>query len=91
MVALQHVHEPILQRIDILKLIDHDVFQTLLPLQLDILVHIEDIQREHDEVVVIKPEALLLLIQVPIEDDVARFGGRKIFLMQVFKRHCQHV
>ena len=47
-----------------------DVLEALLPFELHALVQGEDVQRELDEVVVIEREALLLLVQVPVEDDV---------------------
>ena len=57
-IAAQHLHQLILQRVDILKLVDHDVFEPLLPLEPDVLVLLENIERELDEVVVVEAEAL---------------------------------
>lgn len=57
-------HERDLQRVDILKLVDHDVFKTLLPLQRNIGEMVENMQRDNDEVVVIESKAFLLLIQI---------------------------
>ena len=44
MIAAQHLHQLILQRVDILKLVDHDVFEPLLPLEPDVLVLLENVE-----------------------------------------------
>ena len=90
MVAGQHLHELVLQTVDILELVHHEVLEPLLPLQPDVGVLFEQVQREHDEVVVVQAEALLLLVEVAVEDDVARFDGLKVGPVQVLERHGQH-
>lgn len=79
-------HERDLQRVDILKLVDHDVFKTLLPLQRNIGEMVENMQRDNDEIVVIEPEAFLLLIQIPIENDVVHLARIKVFLLELRQR-----
>ena len=69
-VGAQHLHELVLKTVDVLELVDHDVLEALLPFELHALVQGENVQRELDEVVVVKREALLLLVQIPVEDDV---------------------
>ena len=48
MVSAQHLHQPVLQLVDVLKFVDHDVFQPLLPLQADGVVLLKDIERKLD-------------------------------------------
>ena len=48
MISAQHFHQPVLQLVDVLKLVDHDVFQPLLPLQADGVVLLKDIERKLD-------------------------------------------
>ena len=38
-------------------------------------------QRDNNEVVVIEPEAFLLLIQIPIENDVVHLARIKVFCL----------
>ena len=90
-IAAQHLHQLILQRVDILKLVDHDVFEPLLPLEPDVLVLLENIERELDEVVVVEAEALFLLIEIAVEDDVPRRVGPLVFFAQRVERHRDHV
>ena len=70
MPAAEHVHEAVLRLVDVLELVDHDVLEALLPLLADVLVLGEDVQRELDEVVVVEAEALLLFVEVAVEEDV---------------------
>ena len=90
-IAAQHLHQLILQRVDILKLVDHDVFKPLLPLEPDVLVLLENIERELDEVVVVEAEALFLLIEIAVEDDVPRRVGALVLFAQRVERHRDHV
>ena len=90
-IAAQHLHQLILQRVDILKLVDHDVFEPLLPLEPDVLVLLENIERELDEVVVVEAEALFLLIEIAVEDDVPRRVGTLVLFAQRVERHRDHV
>ena len=90
-IAAQHLHQLILQRVDILKLVDHDVFEPLLPLEPDVLVLLENIERELDEVVVVEAEALFLLIEIAVEDDVPRRVGALVLFAQRVERHRDHV
>ena len=90
-IALQHLHEPVLQRIDILEFIDHDVFQPLLPFKANVGEPLENVEREYDQVVVIEPEALPFLVKIPIEDDVAHVISLHIPVMQLGDRPFEHV
>ena len=90
-VAGQHLHELVLQAVDVLELVHHDVLEPLLPFEQDVGVLLEQVQHEHDEVVVVQPEALLLLVEVAVEDDVARVRRVEVLLPQAFERHSQHV
>ena len=66
----QHLHQFILRRIDILKLINHDIFQTLLPFQQNIRMCFENMYRHKDQIIVVKAEAFLLLIQITVKQDI---------------------
>lgn len=79
-------HERDLQRVDILKLVDHDVLKTLLPLQRDIGEMVENMQRDNDEVVVIESKAFFLLIQITVENDVVHLARIKVFLLELRQR-----
>ena len=70
MPAAEHIHEAVLRLVDVLELVDHDVLEALLPLLADVLVLGEDVQRELDEVVVVEAEALLLFIEIAVEENV---------------------
>ena len=48
-------------------------------------------KREHDEVVVVEPEALFLLVEVSVEDDVRHRAGIEVALPEHVDGHCQHV
>ena len=91
MVIAEDLHELILRRVDVLEFVDHDVFQTLLPFEADILMRAENVQREFDQVVVVEREALLFLIQIAVEDDVLRAFGFVVFLLEGIERQGDHV
>ena len=61
-VAGKHAHKLVLQLIDVLELVDHDVFQALLPFQPNVRVLIEYEEHDDNKVVVVESEALLLLV-----------------------------
>ena len=82
MVGAQHLHQAVLQIIDILILVDHDVFQPLLPLATDLVVNAEQMQHIIDQIIVVEAETFFLLIQIAPENDVVRFHGVEIFLAQ---------
>ena len=90
MMTRKDLHELVLQSVDILELVDHDVLQAFLPLELDVGVSVEQVQCEHDEVVVIEPEALFLLVKITEEDDLIGGARVKIALPEVFDGHGQH-
>ncbi len=73
MIRAQNFHQFILQGINILEFINHNVFQPLLPFLPDVPMLLKDIQGKFDQVVVVQPEALLFLIQVTVKDYIFRF------------------
>ena len=46
---------------------------------------------EQDKVVVVQAEALLLLIEVAIKDDVLRLDGVQVLLLQAVQGHGEHI
>ena len=91
MVAAQHPHQLVLGRVDILKLVDHDVLEPFLPFPPDLRVPVEDAQRELDQIVVVEGERLLLMVQVAVEDDLLRLGRLVVFALERVQRHVDHV
>ena len=87
----QHLHEAVLQTVNVLEFIDHYILKPLLPFELYLFVLLENVEREFYQVVVIKPEALLLLIQVSVKDDVVRFARLHVLFMKRIKGHGYHV
>ena len=90
-VSAQHFHQLILQLVDVLKLVDHDVFQPLLPLDPDVGPLPEDVQGEFDQVVVVQAEALLFLVEIAVEDDVRGRVRPVVLLFQGVQGHGDHV
>ncbi len=90
-VARQHLHELVLEGVDVLELVDHDVLKPLLPLELYILVLPEDVERELDEVVIIQGEALLLLVEVAVKNDVLGGCGGVVLLLEAVQGEAEHV
>ena len=90
-VIAEHLHQLVLQLVDILKLVDHDVFEPLLPFETDVRILLEDIEREFDQIVVVEAEALLLLIEIAVKNDVLRACRLQVLLMQRVERHPDHV
>ena len=75
MIAAERLHELVLQPVDVLELIDHDVGQALLPFLPDVRILPEDIEAELDEVVIVEAEAFLLLVEVAVENDLVGGDG----------------
>ena len=90
-IAAEDLHQRILELVNVLELVDHDILQPLLPLQPDVRVLLEEEEGEFDQIVVIQAEALLLLIQITVEDDVLRRRGAVIFLLQGLQGQGEHV
>ena len=86
MQALEDLHELVLGRVDVLELVDHDVLEAALPLEADVLARREHVQREEDEVVVVEAEALLLLVEVAVEEDVLDRGRLVVFGLELLER-----
>ena len=78
-IVAQHLHQGVLRRVNVLKFVDHDVFQPLLPLEADILVRAENVEREDDQVVIIQRKALLFLIEITVEDTIFCVLGLPVF------------
>ena len=91
MVTAQHLHQLILNGIDVLKLIDHDVLQPLLPLEPDLRILLKEVQGEFEQIVVVQSEAFLLLIEVSVKDDIS--GGRclVVLLLQSIQGKCDEI
>ena len=75
MIASEHLHELVLKPIDVLELVDHDIFEPFLPFEAQVLSAAEDLEREDNQVVVIEAEAFLLLIEIAVEQDVVGLFG----------------
>ena len=86
----QNMHQLILERVDILEFVDHNVFQAFLPFQPDLFLLFKDIEGKFDQIVVIEAEALLFLIEIAVKNDVGHFGGLKVFVPQCIKWHLDH-
>ncbi len=84
--ALEDLHELVLGRVDVLELVDHDVLEAALPLEADVLARREHVQREEDEVVVVEAEALLLLVEVAVEEDVLDRGRLVVLGLELLER-----
>ena len=91
MVGAQHLHQPVLQIIDILIFVNHDVFQPLLPLETNLGVDAEQMQYIIDQIIVVEPKTFFLLIKIAPENDVVRFHGVEIFLAQPGQGQRNHV
>ena len=91
MVAAERLHQPVLQRVDVLELVDHHVFESPLPLLARRLVRVEDVQHQDNQVVVVQPEAFLLLPQVAVEDDVVGLRGGIVFGAERSRGHRHEV
>ena len=82
MIAGKHLHELVLKPIDVLELVDHDVFEPFLPFETQVLAPTEDLEREYDQVVVVEAEAFLLLIEIAVEQDVIRPFGQIVLELE---------
>ena len=91
MICAQRFHQLILQQVDILKFINHNIFQTLLPFQADVFPLMENVKSKLDQVIIIQPEAFLFLIQIPVKDNILRRNGPVIFFLQRLQRQGDHV
>ena len=90
-ITAENLHQLILKEVYILKLIDHDVFQTLLPLQADFGLLPEDMEREFDQVVIVQAETFLFLIQVAVENNIVDRRGLPVFFVQRIEGHADQV
>ena len=90
-IIAEHHHEVILQLVDILKLVDHDIFQPLLPFLTDRRIVLENVERKFDEIVVINAEAFFLLVEIAVKNDLVGRCGLVVFLLHLFQRQRQHI
>ena len=91
MITADRIHQFILQRVNILEFVDHDVFQALLPFDSDLIMHFKDVQSKTDQIVVIKTEAFLFLIQISVEQNIVDRFCFHVFLMKFIQRHLDHI
>ena len=91
MIGTKCIHQPVLQSVNILKFIDHDVLKPLLPFCTDGLILLKNIQRELDQVIVIQPKTFLFLIEITIKNNVYRLYRLIIFPFELLKRHRDHI
>ena len=91
MPGAQRFHQLILEGVDVLEFIDHDVFQPLLPFLADVFPFFENMQRELDQVVVIQTEAFLFLVEVTEKDDILCPDCCVILFFQRFQGKGNHV
>ena len=91
MPGTQSFHQFILQGVDVLEFVDHDVFQPLLPFQTDIFPFFENMQRELDQVIVIQAEAFLFLIEITEKDNILCTDCCVILFFQRFQGQGYHV
>ena len=91
MPGAQRFHQFILQGVDVLELVDHDVFQPLLPFQTDVFPFFENMQRELDQVVVIQSKTFLFLIEITKKDNILCPGCCVILFFQRFQGQGYHV
>jgi len=90
-VGAERPHQAVLRLVDVLELVDHHVFQPFLPFEADRLVGIEDMQREEEQIVVVKSEALFLLVEIAVKDHVRRLGRAVVLLLQKVEREGDHI
>ena len=91
MPGAENFHQFILQIIDILEFINHNVFQPLLPFQPYLFPLLKDVQRKFDQIVIVQPETFLFLIQVSVKDDIFHRDSVIIFFLQRFQRQGNHI
>lgn len=82
-ISRQNLHQLILNSINVLKLINHDVFQTLLPFQTNFRILRKYVEYKHKKIVVVNAETLLLLIKIAVKNNVVRFSCRPVFLIKI--------
>ena len=90
-VAAEGLHELVLERVDVLEFINHNVLQPLLPLQPDFLIFLKNKKGELNEVIVIQGEAFLFLVQVAIENDILHGKRFVVLFIEQGQGHGNHV
>ena len=90
-ISAEGLHELVLERVDILEFINHDILQPLLPLQPDVLVFLKNIEGKLDEVIVVQGKAFLFLVQVAVENDILHRKGLMILFVKKGQGHGNHV
>ena len=87
----QRFHQLILEGVDVLEFVDHDVLQPLLPFQTDVFPFFENMQRELDQVVVIQSKTFLFLIEITEKNDILCPDCCVILFFQRFQGKGNHV
>ena len=91
MISAEYPHQAVLWRIDILELINHNVLQPLLPFTADLLVLFKNIQRKVNQIIIIQPEALLLLVQIAVEYNILCLNRFLILAVQTIQGHGNQI
>ena len=91
MIVAQDSHQSVLKVIYILKLIDHDVFESFLPLEFYFLTALKYVEDELDKVIVVESEAFFLLVKVPVKQYVVHLFRLQILLPKKVDRHSNHI
>ncbi len=80
-----------MQIVNVLELVNHNVFEFFLPLSFDVFVVFENVQSEQDQVVVVEAEAFFLLVQIAVKDNVFRGMGAQILFFELLDVHMDQV
>ena len=91
MIPTKHFHQTILQFVNILELINHNVFQPFLPFFSYFLILFKDIKRKNNQIIIIQPKTFFLLIKIAIKNNIVGFYSCSIFFLQLFQRHLNQI
>ena len=86
-VSRQNIRQLVLILVNVLKFIDHGVFQPLLPLFPHLCVLPQAVERKIDDIVKVEAVAFALLIEIPVHDLVLERVGRRFQLPQALWVH----
>lgn len=90
-IPAQHLHQIILGLVYVLELVNHNIFQPLLPFPPDIGMLLEDVQGEHNQIIIVQAKALLLLVKIAVEDNILRRAGPVVLLLKSVQGHGHHI
>ena len=91
MIRAEGFHQLILNPVDILKLVNHNIFKALLPFLADLVISLENVQNKFQQVVIVQPEALFFLIQVTVKNYVVSLCRSKVFLVNLIQTHADKI